>query len=150
MFKMNLKFKAWEKKEKKFYDVASLSFPLGKPSGKDVEIIIDGDRKVTEWRSIKDVELLQFVGLFDDNGEEIYKGHIVEVIDPSETTTSHRSVVRFDHYGAWIDAHPVHRELGIAYTRKLYDYCDYGVGRGILARCKIVGSICQNPEMLHS
>jgi uncharacterized phage protein (TIGR01671 family) len=145
---MNLKFKAWDKEEKKFYDVVSINFPLGKPSGKDIEVICD-DENVTEWRSIKDVELLQFVGLFDDNGEEIYEGYIVEVIDPSETKTSHKSVVRFGYNGAWIDAHPVHKEMGAAYIRKLYDYCDYGIGRGIVARCKIVGNIYQNPELLN-
>jgi hypothetical protein len=90
--------------------------------------------------------LMQFTGLFDDTGKEIYEGDIVEVTEMK--TPPHRAVVHFDFRGAWIEANPLRKELGFSHIQLLYDYCDYGFGRGILSTCKVIGNIYENPELL--
>lgn len=96
----------------------------------------------------KDCFLRHFTGLYDDYGNEIYEGDIVEVYDPNETTTIHISEVWIDYDGIRINAHPVHKQLGVRYSRNLKDYCDYGFGEGLIATCKILGNKFENGEIL--
>ncbi|WP_172418966.1 YopX family protein [Geobacillus subterraneus] len=88
--------------------------------------------------------LMQFVGLFDDEGREIYEGDIVEVTEYN--TPPHRSVVCFGHSGAWIEGHPLRRQLGLSSAQPLSDYCDYGIGQGETATCKVLGNVFETPE----
>lgn len=92
--------------------------------------------------------LCQFTGLYDDNGVEIYEGDIVEVRDLEETKTSHTSVVYFDYSGAYIDAHPFHRKINALDHRILKHYCDYGIGDYRPVKCKVIGNIYDNPELI--
>lgn len=88
--------------------------------------------------------LMQFVGLLDDEGKEIYEGDIVEVTEYN--VPPHRSVVCFGYSGAWIESHPLRRQLGFPSAQPLSDYCDYGIGEGLAATCKVIGNVFESPE----
>lgn len=102
-------------------------------------------------RHLEDYDNLKYMwgtGLRDKNGEEIYDGDIVEIQDKTETNTSYISVVSLTSLGSIVEPHPAHKALGISKYRKLEDCIDYGVGYQYHLKCKIVGNIYENPELL--
>ncbi|MDO6353984.1 YopX family protein [Caloramator sp. CAR-1] len=94
------------------------------------------------------IVLMQYTGLKDDNGTEIYEGDIVEIHDTSETKNPYISQVYITYDGVLVDPHPVHKILGHDYSRRLSWFCDYGVGYEYFVKCKVIGNIYENPELL--
>lgn len=64
-----IKFRAWEKNLKEIIPVYDISF--------ENKII----NSKSAWRFFHEVELMQYTGLEDRNGKEIYKGDIIKFFD---------------------------------------------------------------------
>lgn len=163
----NIKFRAWHNYRKKMYEVQSLDFFWGlvdlqwwEKDKDDREIHrtfqesingeVDSDMSEEDivYNSVFGIELMQFTGLYDDDGKEIYEGDIVEIQNNIETKTPHKSEVIMNYNGALVKYHPIHQQLGHNGFKNLSDYCNYGFGDRYNVFCKVVGNIYENPELL--
>jgi len=132
------KFKAWNKKEKKMYSVNGMSF--SRLGVKDVTIQ-DWSKFGTEEYTLRvnRLVLMQFTGLSDKNGKEIYGGYIVEQKGHGIVGKWHyRGIFRWDNMEAGFRVKWIILE-GI-----------YGGHHPEFAEDKfeIIGNIYENPELL--
>lgn len=137
--KREIKFRAWNKKDKVMVDVAAINFG---PSGL-WSLIEDTDD--AELQLADSYELMQYTGLHDKNGREIYEGDIVsfgsvwnngdnEDIDEE----FHIGVVEYDpHYAVYNVNCEESGERRFLFT-DVVNYDGFGV----------IGNIFENPELL--
>ncbi len=137
----DIKFRVWDKQKKKiFYDVDCVSVSLG---GGLILNFQEDESDVSEF-----YELMQYTGLKDKNGREIYEGDIVRHQSGFITQIGKGfSVVEWCECGWFYRWYQIEHEntetgeieaAGWKYT-KMYDSdgCD-----------DIIGNIYENPEML--
>ena len=121
-----IKFRMWHKKSKKMFDVESINFK---------------DRSLNMWNSgmytlstfsLDDVILMQYTGLHDKNGKEIYEGDIVKALISGRWFVGK---VIYEHSGFTID---VMNNKELEFGR-----------RGIIEHwTEVIGNIYDNPELL--
>ena len=127
-----IKFRAWNRKEMR-YDV---NINDGKPVRK-------GYQWFNESNDVHDSEPMQFTGLQDKNGKDIYCGDLFNHV----LSTDIKGVVKFGKYTHWIDG------LQIEYGYHFGFYVDFNNGRdrmdlGYWAKhSEIIGNIYENPEL---
>ena len=85
-----IKFRAWDKENEKMMKVSSLHL-----ENKEISVKENGTFHLFRMQ-----DLMQYTGLKDKNGKEIYEGDIV-LIKLDETSTWHKTVVGFKK-GAFI------------------------------------------------
>lgn len=124
-----IKFRAWLKKEKKMGFVSKLTF--SKEKGLYHATIDDDEGNCIFYGFIEEVELLQFTGLKDVDGTEIYEGDLMK----------HKK-----------DLYLVEWRYGIAsfcFTLLREDIkCYPNFNKGTVKSIEIVGNKFENPELL--
>lgn len=119
-----IKFRMWHKKSKKMFDVESINFK---------------DSVLNMWNSIvytlstfslDDVILMQYIGLHDKNGKEIYEGDILKSIQ-------------------WNDIYLV-KHIGTAYylCRKGKNGFNKITTWNNAEKSEVIGNMYDNPELL--
>lgn len=133
-----IKFRAWDKIEKKMHDVIGINFDRG-------TCVLYHDDGNAEWISdmlLSDVDLLQFIGHLDKNGKEIYEGDIVQWLDGS-------SLIK-----GFVVYHKKYACFRIAWESDFKSFKDsgfHGTARFMYVEdnpLKIIGTIFENPELL--
>ena len=123
-----IKFRAWDKENKKMMKVSSLSL-----ENKEIAVRENG---TYHFFRMQNLELMQYTGLTDKNGTEIYEGDIIKYKFPYDRRLIHISPVKFletetsfgikDRYGNEI---PLYRIT----TGNFFE---------------VIGNIYENPELL--
>jgi uncharacterized phage protein (TIGR01671 family) len=134
--KREIKFRAWNKKDKVMVDVAAMNFG---PSG--LWCLIE-DAYDAELQLADNYELMQYTGLKDKNGQEIYEGDILKVT--SEDGESYVTTVKWFGY----EDYPAFDLEGIP-TSWSYDTNALAtIFQSGVETCEVIGNIFENPEMM--
>ena len=115
-----IKFRAWDKINKDMFNVESINFQERKVY-----------RDIVSYREFNDIELMQYTGLKDMRGKEIYEGGIL-----------------FESFGERY--YKVIFENGSFRAEAAGDFDEYSFDLiDIVAQgCEIIGNIYENPELL--
>lgn len=124
-----IKFRAWLKEERKMVNVETLFIGINR--------LCFGNSKTEDlfFRDFEEVELMQYTGLKDKSGKEIYEGDIV-LVKPGGVSTWYKTVVEFKE-GAFI-ASLIDGEDYIYIFNRGFDSNDF----------EILGNVYENPELL--
>lgn len=125
-----IKFRAWDKKERRFLN--------------EDEFVIDNNGKVYLWNEnntlsfIYNIELMQYTGLKDKNGKEIYEGDVVayDLGFDDEKTENYKII--FDNKQCAYFMFPLNdksRLRHFTYSAK--------------NDCEVIGNIYENTELLN-
>lgn len=117
-----IKFRAWDKKNKVWFEAPSeFDSSLGK-------FVMSADGRVYINGVYQDLELMQFTGLTDKNGKEIYEGDVVSI---------KRTL------GEKCDCYE------IKFTQGMFSISDEDILTDYwLKSCEVIGNIYENPELL--
>jgi len=123
-----IKFRAWDKKEKKFYN----------DSGYNPDLLINGTKGCVfvpaDMNDIQDRwDLNQYTGLKDKNGKEIYEGDILECFNPFEMKSKISEIKWCEEYAALMNI--IGNDALSLYHFISEDY-------------EIIGNIYETPEIL--
>ena len=136
-----IKFRAWF--DGHMYEVAKLDF-WGDPEQATCDMAGPGKSGECEELFdiyVSDVELMQYTGLKDKNGEEIYEGDIVAFEDSDGGYEYPDLAVNTGivEYGG----------LGFYFTNRVaVEMADFYIKDGRFDDVEVIGNIYENPEML--
>lgn len=124
-----IKFRAWDEEEKQMLETQDLSSP----------------REFWAWLGLIDVVLMQFTGLKDKNGKEIYEGDIVHNGYGGPYYTRKMIVCWLDYHAGWSLATDI-KNIG-DWAIKMEGQLSNGA-QPRFSSYKIIGNIYENPELL--
>lgn len=155
-----IKFRAWNKEEKcmiysdevypkseykfEFEIFNNFKLTLMKMINRENAYHKDGEETHIEYFEPVDAEIMQYTGIKDSNGNEIYEGDIVEFLD-EEVNYSHCGVEydEFINIGKVIFSHD--ELMGWDITNRNMDLEEVWHYREYI---KVIGNIYENPELL--
>nr|DAF47305.1 MAG TPA: YopX protein [Siphoviridae sp. ctylc9] len=133
-----IKFRIWDKYEKQMYPISSIDYDI---FSQEIRIIAIGHKNGmctsynknhnSEKCDITALELMQYTGLHDKNGKEIYEGDIVG-------DNKIKWIVKWNKHRMGFSLYPT--------TEQLYDEMPINVENKL--GFKILGNIYDNPELL--
>ena len=124
------KFRVWNKKVKKMYDVKSMSYIDGVIKRIEVQSDI-GIAIFDEYgKHIDNCILMQCTGLKDKNGKLIYEGDILKLAE----------------FGKPVEVK--HRALGFVLRRGASNTVGYDNDKYIPEDCEVIGNIYENHDLL--
>ena len=124
--KQEIKFRAWNKKDKVMVDVAAMNFG---PSGlwSLIEDAVDAELQLSD-----SYELMQYTGLHDKNGREIYEGDVVDIGLRNQDGKPVIAPVSYETYAAGY----------------VLDNGGNGIWQRLTKECEVIGNTFENPELL--
>lgn len=136
----DLKFRAWDKKGKKMCMVCDLNWVNDNILTHLPDVRTDENDPAYPWRTPgKEIELMQYTGLKDKNGKEIYEGDIVQF--------KSKHIDRAWNYKVmWTEK----LCLGLRALFKNIREAERPIYQSILRADKgeVIGNIYENPELL--
>lgn len=114
-----IKFRAWDRVRKIIVNVVMLSF--------EQDVLGFDDSDAIEYGNTRDFELMQYTGLKDMNGVEIYEGDIV----------------RFDTNVQILESE-------VTYYHGMFTIKKYGEKIPLFTALKVIGNKFENPELLEA
>ena len=124
------KFRAWVKELSVLANVVAINFEVGK-------VVLDIETEGTYWWhtstfDLKDVVLMQYTGLKDADGKEIYEGDVVK-----EDFADEYKVEYVEEYAGFL---PFVNDGGCGCCSYIPTYLPH--------ECKVIGNIYENPDLL--
>ena len=120
-----IEFRAWDKNSKKMVKVDHLTWNKG------VKGLSEINQEMPKW-----FILMQYTGLKDKNGKEIYEGDVV-LMDGTNKKL----------YPNWDTQYEPRRKV---YIKIEWGYAGFVVGGIDIDKSEIIGNIYENPELLES
>lgn len=149
-----IKFRAWIKTTKEMITQETISDYILVGNGTGFGVIDGSDDSEygtgNVWLEDKDFELMQFTGMLDKNGVEIYEGDIV-----SGGFSEHIGIVRFGMSANPFNSDEWTGHLGYYIQWQEKDIADftrvdlgYWTNKEMDTAVRVVGNIYENPELL--
>lgn len=127
--KREIKFRAWDKENGCWVSIDSVALC----DDGSIAYLLSEEDDMPPY-SEDEVEIMQFTGLKDKNGREIYEGDVLDIGLLNQ------------------DGNPV--LAPVSYEAYLAGYVLYNEGHGIWQRigggCEVIGNIFENPELLEA
>ena len=117
---MKYKFRAYHKKKERLVDVLEINFEYNMVT---LSTETDSDEEYYWWSStcpLEEVELMQYTGLTDKNGREIYEGDIV--LANSEYGEKVRDIVCWSYGSFYVANHTFKKLNNIEVIGSIYQH----------------------------
>lgn len=128
-----IKFRAWDKLKKiMLNNVEGMHFDISESGVEQIYALSTSKEFELNWRPINIIELMQYTGLKDKNGKEIYEGDIVRWYEVPVENIISGSVY-------W------HKSLGTWFIKSIIEY---HLGLVNMGGCEVIGNKFENPELI--
>jgi uncharacterized phage protein (TIGR01671 family) len=135
-----IKFRAWYKYAEKMLQVSEIRLL----TGPFMQLVLAGESPVTSFRAGDNVELMQFTGLKDTKGTEIYEGDILEIVSIYSKRYAQVLWAVYPHaMTTWEQCEAWMLQFSDV-SAPLYPYCQIANGYDVF----VVGNIHEHPELL--